>query len=119
MWVMTRHLTWLGPAKTMDARPGSLTIRYANPDDVGSLEDLASLDSQRPPRGLVLVAEVEGDLWAAVSLDDHHAIADPFRPTSELLFLLHQRARQLRRAERRSLGRLPRVWPAARIDGVG
>src|SRR5215210_1835905 len=116
MLVMTRQLTWLGPVKDIEADAGSLTIRYARPDDTIALEELAALDSQRAPRGAVLVAEVNGSLWAAVSLDDHHAVADPFRPTGELVFLLHQRVRQLRRARRGSLRRLPRVWPAARID---
>jgi hypothetical protein len=116
---MTRHMTWLGPTKSIDADAGSLTIRLARPDDAPALEALAELDSQRAPRGAVLVADVDGALWAAVSLDDHHAVADPFRLSGELVFLLHERARQLRRSQRASLGGLPRVWPAAHIDGVG
>ena len=68
------------------------------------------------PRGDVLVAEVGGEVWAAISLDDRHAIADPFRPTGELVALLLERARQLRRAERGRLHRLPRVSPATGYD---
>jgi hypothetical protein len=45
----------------------------------------------------VLVAEVAGRLWAALSLEDGHAIADPFRPSGELSFLLAERARQIAR----------------------
>ena len=61
---------------------------------------LAQLDSSRPPRGVVLLAEVGDELWAAISLDDGHLIADPFRLSGELAFDLAQRARrrQARRA---------------------
>jgi hypothetical protein len=93
-----------------------LRIRYATPDDTVALERLAQLDSRRPPRGVVLLADVEGALWAAISLDDGHLIADPFRPSGELAFRLAQRARAIRRAERGRMGRLPRVWPAHRAD---
>jgi hypothetical protein len=89
-----------------------LTIRWATPDDAVALGRLAQLDSSRPPRGVVLLAEVGDDLWAAISLDDGHLIADPFRPSGELAFTLAQRARALRRAERGRMGRLPRVFPA-------
>ena len=61
----------------------------------------------------MLVAEVGGELWAAISLDDHHAVADPFRPTGELVALLVERARQLRRSQRGRPHRLPRMWPEA------
>ena len=106
-----------GPQKELDdgrAPHGSgrkLTIRYATPDDAGDLERLAQLDSDRPPRGVVLLADVGGEVWAAVSLDDGHLVADPFRPSGELAFLLAQRARTIRRAERGRMGRLPHVFP--------
>jgi hypothetical protein len=57
----------------------------------------------------VLVAEVGGELWAALSLDDGHGVADPFRPTGAVVHLLAEHGRALRhprRAERRSLRRL-------------
>jgi len=106
----------LGPTQAVDAHSPALTLRYAAPDDADALDRLAAVDSQRAPRGVVVVAEVGGELWAAISLDDHHAIADPFRPTGELVALLHQRARQLRRQDRGRLHGLPRVWPAAGYD---
>jgi hypothetical protein len=112
---MTRLLSMLGPTKGLDAGAGTsaLTIRYGRPDDVDAIEALAELDSQRAPRGTVLVAELDDELLAAVALDDLHAVADPFRPTSELVFLLIQRARQLRRAEHGGRRRRLRVRPAA------
>jgi len=76
------------------------TIRRAYPDDALALERLAALDSKRMPAGRLLVAEVDGELWAAVSLDAAGDVADPFRPSGELVLLLHERARQLERAAR-------------------
>jgi hypothetical protein len=77
-----------------------VTIRYATPSDTGALTDLATLDSSRVPRGDVLVARVGRELWAAVSLDDLHAVADPFRPSGDVAHLLRERARSLRRQVR-------------------
>jgi hypothetical protein len=95
-----------------------LTIRWATPDDADALARLAQLDSSRPPRGVVLLAEVAGELWAAISLDDGHLIADPFRLSGELAFDLAQRARRVKRAERGRMGRLPRVFPAGADDAA-
>ena len=90
----------LGPTQDVQVASPAVTIRYARPEDALALLDLADLDSSPPPRGVVLVAEVDGRLWAAHSLDDGHAVADPFRPTGELAFLLAERARQLSSAAR-------------------
>jgi hypothetical protein len=106
----------LGPVQSIDAHAPALTLRYAGPADTDELDRLAQLDSTRAPRGAVLVAEVDGELWAAISLDDHHSVSDPFRPTGELVALLVQRARQLRRSRRGRLDGLPRVWPHAGYD---
>jgi hypothetical protein len=106
----------LGPVQQLPADPRALTLRHAVPADADALDRLAQLDSSRAPRGIVLVAEVGEELWAAVSLDDMHAVSDPFRPTGELVALLVARARQLRRAEQGRLNGLPRVWPGAGYD---
>ena len=53
------------------------------------------------PAGDVLLAEVGDELWAAFSLEDGHAIADPLRPSADAVLILAQRARQLHRDERR------------------
>src|SRR5918993_3320139 len=90
----------LGPTQDVQAASPAVTIRYARPDDALALLELADLDSSTPPHGVVLVAEVAGRLWAAHSLDDGHAVADPFRPTGELSFLLAERARQVAGAAR-------------------
>ena len=72
-----------------------VTIRYADSLDNRGLAALAVLDSAAPLRLPALVAEVEGELRAALSLSDASVIADPFRPTLELVELLHTRAQQL------------------------
>ena len=90
----------LGPTQVVEVSSPAVTIRYARPDDALALLDLADLDSSTPPHGVVLVAEVGGRIWAAHSLEDGHAVADPFRPTGELSFLLAERARQLSSAAR-------------------
>lgn len=73
-----------------------VTLRYAFPDDAAALRRLAALDSAEVPGGPLLVAEVGGEIWAAVTLaGPAAAIADPFRPTSELVLMLHERARRL------------------------
>ena len=94
------------------APSAALTVRHIGPGDVEALRALAQLDSSRVPTGEILVAEVGGELWAAISVDDRHTIADPFRPTRAIVSLLKQRTRQLRRAERRRTPRLARLRPA-------
>ncbi len=108
----------LGPVQGLPGSgPADVTIRLAVPADVEEIDRLAELDSRRAPRGAVLVAEVGGELWAAVSVDDGHGVADPFRPTGEQVALLTARARQLRRRTARIPTRdLPRVFPKAGYD---
>jgi len=105
----------LGPTQSIDGidSSASVTIRYARPDDALALLDLAALDSSYAPHGVVLVAEVGGRLWAALSLEDGHAIADPFRPSGELAFLLAERARQIARTMPREPLHRRRLSPSA------
>jgi hypothetical protein len=106
----------IGPTRSIAVDAPALTLRYAVPADVDALDRLAQLDSRRAPRGVVLVAEVGGELWAAISVDDSHAVADPFRATGELVALLVERAHQLRRRQRGRTQLLPRVWPRTGYD---
>jgi hypothetical protein len=78
-----------------------VTIRYARQADAEGLQRLAQLDSHAALVGPVLVGEVADEIWAAVSVTDYQVVADPFRPSGELAFLLVERARQLRRHEGR------------------
>ena len=76
----------------------TLTIRPATDDDTAGLYRLATLDSASPPTGEMLVAEVDGELWAALDVADGRAIADPFRPSGELVGLLRFRAARTTKA---------------------
>jgi len=89
----------------------TLTIRPADLADLAGLDRLAALDSSSPPTGDVLVAEVGGELWAAVEVETGAAIADPFRPSGELVTLLRHHALNGSRRERR--GALGRLLPRA------
>ena len=96
----------------------ALTVRMAVSADAAALGRLAQLDSAPPPQPVpMLVAEVGGELRAALPLDGGRAIADPFRPTAELVSLLFERARQLEapatRREARRWGLLRALRPAA------
>jgi len=73
----------------------SLTIRMGYPDDRAALERLATLDARPLPSEPLVVAEVDGDLWAAVSVRDGGAVADPFQPSGALVDLLQARRAQL------------------------
>jgi hypothetical protein len=99
--MLQRINKWLQPNRS--ALPRSpldeglgFTIRFAYRDDDAALSHLAALDSQSLPAGPLLVAEVDAELWAAVTIaDEPRAIAHPFHPTAELVALLRERAARL------------------------
>jgi hypothetical protein len=76
----------------------TIVIRRAVADDLDALRYLAALDSARALLGDVLVAESDGVVRAAYSVDERRAIADPFVPTAGLVTLLETRAAPLREA---------------------
>lgn len=82
--------------ETPRERSPALTMRLASAQDAKELERLAQLDSARTPTGPALVAEVEGEIVAALPLNGDKPVADPFRLTAETLALLELRAAQLR-----------------------
>ena len=98
-----------------------VTIRFAGSHDRAGLAVLAQLDSAAPLTLPALVAEIDGQLRAALALADAAVIADPFHPTLELVELLHTRAQQLideprsgllarLRVRRRAAGALALGW---------
>jgi len=93
-------LNQLSRRKEVPAHSAPLRIRRARPADADALERLAALDSSQVPTGDVLLAEVGDELWAALSLDDGHHIADPLRPSADAVLILAHRARQMRVHER-------------------
>jgi hypothetical protein len=90
----------------------TITIRPAYADDQHALLRLAALDSAPgvPVRPLLL-AEIDGELRAALSLGDGSAIADPFFPTADVVELLrvHAAAMATWGARPRGRDRLPRL----------
>jgi hypothetical protein len=85
-----------------------LIIRTPEQDERGSVERLALLDDRRTPEGELLVAEVDGELWAAVAIQTGDGVSDPFRPSDPVLSVLKATAAGLRAtdADRK------REWPA-------
>jgi hypothetical protein len=88
-----------GRAKVPAHVEPQVTIRVAGPADDEALARLAELDSRPAPGGYVLVAEVGGELRAAVSVAGGETVADPFHPTAALTSLLALRVSQLRSSE--------------------
>jgi hypothetical protein len=74
------------------AQDAPLTIRHATAADLPALERLAALDSRRIPTGELFVAEADGRLVAATSLDTGAVIADPFEHTAAIVELLRVHA---------------------------
>jgi hypothetical protein len=91
----------------------TLTIRRADSSDSGALVRLAALDSASPPTGEALLAEVGGELWAAVEIDSGTAIADPFRPSGEVVDLLRLQMALDGGPERAGRSALARLLPRA------
>jgi hypothetical protein len=84
---------------TATADGTSLTIRWATAADSSRLARLAVLDSSEVPAGRLLVAEVDGEIRAAVPAVGGPGIADPFYPTADFVALLEMRVRHFRRSE--------------------
>ena len=97
------------------AHTEAITIRPEFPEDDLALNRLAMLDSAdaAPPRPLLL-AEVDRELRAALSLRDGSAIADPFHSTAATLSVMRAHARQTAMSQgRQGARRAIRVWPRA------
>jgi len=76
--------------------PDTLFIRRAVAADIDDLRHLAALDSARVLLGELMVAESDGVIHAAYSIDEDRAIVDPFLPTADLVTLLRTRVELLR-----------------------
>jgi hypothetical protein len=83
-------------ATNIPAGESTVVIRVATPADLDDLRRLAALDSARALLGTVLVAQSDGEIRAAYSVDEGRAIADPFVPTAGLVELLKARTTLLR-----------------------
>lgn len=91
-----------------------ITIRAATPADTDALVRVAGRDAGELPQGPMLVAEVAGDVRAAIDLHDGMVIADPFHRTVELVEMLRIRSGSVGHARSGALGQ-PSGW---RIVGL-
>lgn len=99
----------LDPWQAAEAELDSVAIRRLPTDVRTPHERLAALDSARPLEGEVLLAYVDDDPVAAISLADGRVVADPFRRTAHVVELLRMRAEQLQ---------APAALPQARGTGL-
>jgi hypothetical protein len=92
----------------------TVVIRIATPADLDELRRLAALDSARALLGTVLVAQSDGHIRAAYSVEEGRAVADPFVPSAGLVELLKARSALLRgeRPARAGGARRLRLLPA-------
>jgi hypothetical protein len=99
---------------TKDQTGTFITIRAAGPEDIEALSRLAQRDSRAVPDGDLLIALVDGEARAAISLASGETVADPFHRTQELVEMLTLSAARLSaRFERFGLGeRLSWASPA-------
>lgn len=111
-----------GAGRGASSRAGldAVTIRRAHAADRLALVRLAELDSCEPLAGDLLLAEVEGEPWAALSLADGRIVSNPFRPAAAARALLQLRADHLAPAVGRGGRRWPALaWPAAAARRAG
>lgn len=91
-------------------------IRLATDGDARALRRLGGLESRPVPPGRMLVAEIDGEVPAALPLDGGGALADPFRQTAHLVQALDA-ARAHVRGNRAKSGKLA-AWGRALRRGA-
>jgi hypothetical protein len=89
-----------------------ITIRYASDDDRSRVDRLATVDSSDRLHGEVLLAEVGGELWAALETGSGRVVADPFRASAQLATLLRLHGRREPAPRARLRLRLPSLRAA-------
>jgi hypothetical protein len=83
----------------------TVALRLAYADEGEAVERLARLDEAPAPAGDVLLALVDGEPVAALSLADGSVVADPFTPAADVVDLLRVRAQRLGAPARARAGR--------------
>jgi hypothetical protein len=76
-------------------RAAVISLRIAGRDESAAIERLAQLSERPVPSGRSLVAEVDGEVRAALPLTSRQLLVDPFLPSVEVRELLTLRAAQL------------------------
>jgi hypothetical protein len=75
--------------------PDPVLVRRATAADAARIRTIARLDDRRLPDGPFLVADLSGEVVAAMSLSSGDVVADPFRRTRDATDLLRLRAAQI------------------------
>jgi hypothetical protein len=95
---------------TVDQYAPRVELRIADAGDAHVVARLAELDSARELEGPVLLALLDGDAVAGMSLRDGRVVANPFVAANQAVALLRLRAEHLSGAPvRRRLRRLLRL----------
>ncbi|MFL5864736.1 MAG: hypothetical protein ACJ780_28900 [Solirubrobacteraceae bacterium] len=98
------------PTRAPQRSETTVELRPARADDEAVTRRLAALDDAPALNGPALLAIVDGDVVAALALDENRVIANPFVPTAHAVSLLRTRAEHLSNVSaRRRRIRLPRV----------
>jgi hypothetical protein len=84
----------------VDLPEDAVLVRRATARDAAHIRTLSLLDDRRMPKGPFLVAELSGEVVAAMSLSSGAVVADPFRRTRDAVALLGVRAAQIAERER-------------------
>jgi hypothetical protein len=86
-------------------------VRFVHPSEAETLRRLVQLDDAPELEGEILVAMIDADTVAALSLDDGRVVANPFVRTSDAVELLRGSATALtgRRRSRWRSALLPRL----------
>lgn len=84
-----------------ETQPRAILMHLARPDDSGLVRRLAALDDAAPLEGEILIAFVEGEAVAALSLGDGRVVANPFVATADAVSLLRLRQEHLSRERSR------------------
>jgi hypothetical protein len=93
-----------------DASPASIELRLARADEDRVLHGLAQLDDAPDLDGEALLALIDGEVIAALSLWDGRVVANPFVRTEHAVTLLRIQADHLfGRRDRRRLRGIPRL----------
>jgi hypothetical protein len=106
-----------------DARPPALgagttiTLRLSDPSEEPAIERLGELSGRPIPAGRYLVADVDGQIWAALPLSGGEPVADPFLPALEVKGLLSLRAAQLHASVALTRDERPRLAPVLSAEG--
>ena len=85
-------------ARRISSPEAPVALRPVGDDERAAVDRLATLDARPAPSGEVLLALVDGEPVAALSLDDGTVVADPFTPSAGAVRLLQTRAQALEAA---------------------